>query len=408
MGLVDRGAAKGSKAQSRGVAPEPSDDEAASRWRAARVMYLGLAGLTLSVWLASPWDFWSHTQKPFETFFTAPHMALYGGVSFSLAAVAYICFHEDLRRLFGPGLRLPLVPFGVPGPLLLATGGLLVIEFGGLLDHTWHTTLGQNEIRWSLPHGVLALGAYLAYLGFLSCRMAIKDTVPWTGATSVGFGVGLCLFSVIAYLGPFLLNSMPDSTARLATMPGQSGAAPAQAFEIVNRWNLYRTNAVYAPVAATWVGSCLAGFKAMDGRPGVFMAAAAGASLLFAGVTGAFALYVGSAAEPRTWLPPALFVAAAILVAARRLKVQGIVAEATAGGAIAILWLLFYGGGPQAALVASLAAAALPAGGWIGRRVASAVAAPKRDVLAWFVPVVGLFVPLAFGVLDMGLRAWAA
>jgi hypothetical protein len=97
-----------------------------------------------------------------ETLFTAPHAAIFIGVSFIAASaaagilVANLTGAKEGTRLSGVQVPWSLIP-------LIVLGSGAVAGFG--IDELWHNQYGVDVTMWSAPHMLMILGAALSSTG---------------------------------------------------------------------------------------------------------------------------------------------------------------------------------------------------------------------------------------------------
>ena len=64
-----------------------------------------------------------------------------------------------------------------------------MLGFAGLvLDNYWHTNFGLDETAWSMPHAMLGWSWFVAMLGFIACRLALRPYRPLRWVTAVALG----------------------------------------------------------------------------------------------------------------------------------------------------------------------------------------------------------------------------
>lgn len=98
------------------------------------------------------WDDAWHTDLGRDTFFSPPHLALYGGVALAGAAVMlWLLLRLRTHSRWRDAVGHP--------PLLLALVGILATLASAPIDEIWHTLFGRDAVIWSPPHmlGVAAL-----------------------------------------------------------------------------------------------------------------------------------------------------------------------------------------------------------------------------------------------------------
>lgn len=148
------------------VAPGP----ARTLW-ATGLLHVGALGILLFL-LGGTWDVSWHIVIGRDTFWSPPHLLLYGGILLVLITVVATLAHA--WRLRGAGLRYA-------GPMMRLPGGLAVnpgIVVAGLgtvmaltsapIDNAWHAMFGLDVVIWSPPHIQLILGVAFAALGLLA------------------------------------------------------------------------------------------------------------------------------------------------------------------------------------------------------------------------------------------------
>ena len=378
--------------------------KAAAPAQAHRLLLVGLLTFVFGLMLGTAWDIYWHSRNLFDTFWTPPHLLMYASVAAAGLFAAACVLRPALRLCFGTAYRLPLVPFPVPGSLMLTLGGVLAALIGGGLDDVWHTTWGLDETRWSLPHSMVSWGILLVTFGLLSCRLSLRAQIPMRGLGAAAWGVLVLGFSMTVFLGPLLLSTTPESMARIASLPGFQGPETQHFFRIVARWDLYRTGALFPALVGLWAGAGIGLLRGLAPRPRFLLETAAAASGAALGLGLATAAYVGTLESPPTWIPPLLLPGALALVALDKGRLSGLPAQVAAGGVLGLLTRLVYGGAPEFIFPSLVAALSLPAGAWIGARLWRVIERPNARSVAWAVPVLGFVVPFLMGIGDLFLR----
>lgn len=132
--------------------------EAMPGWLIA-IAFLGAA----SALFGGFWDDSWHTERGRDTFFIAPHIAIYAGVTCVGAAMSLWILQVTRRDGVQAVLGNPL--------MLLATISVAVTLASAPIDNFWHEAFGRDAVAWSPPHmlgivGMLGLSAaLLAMLG---------------------------------------------------------------------------------------------------------------------------------------------------------------------------------------------------------------------------------------------------
>jgi hypothetical protein len=110
---------------------------------------------------ATYWDEAWHTDIGRDTFWTAPHLLLYGAVAVAGLAVALwgvkaLASGASLRTVLRYG---PLVLAGVSGLAVLAAAPI---------DAAWHTSFGRDSVAWSPPHMLVLLASTAMLMAMLA------------------------------------------------------------------------------------------------------------------------------------------------------------------------------------------------------------------------------------------------
>ena len=372
---------------------------------ALRLLRLATGLFLATVVIGTRWDRAWHATHPFEDFWSPPHIFLYTTLGLTAVTVARIAFSDDLRRWFGPGCAVPVLCIELPGAIVLAAGGLVLLGVAGLLDLMWHSTFGLDETGWSLPHALLGWGMLLTFLGLMSCRLALQPYRPLARYTSVVLGALALAFVTGVLLGPLGNNPTPEMVRRVAALPVLATEEPAQrTFRIYVVWNLTRTNPLFVPLAALAAGAGLALVRGLVRRPSAFLGVVLIVTLF--SLTGArqTARYFDLAGDPRAWLPLPFLPAALVLVAGRRAGVAARRAWAAAGITFGAFAVLSWGAHP---LLAPTAAPTMIVGAWAGTQVSQTLESPsKRSVTRLVTVAAGVSVLL--GVVDLFLRTRTA
>lgn len=383
--------------------------------RAGRWLWCTLVFMLVTMGIGLSWDRAWHARHPFETFYSPPHLFIYTATIVTILLVAGLTFSARLRPWFGTAFRLRLFAFPVPGALVIAAGGLGMLGFAGLvLDTYWHTTFGLDETAWSMPHAMLGWSWFVATLGFIACRLALRPYRPLRWVTAVALGWLILAFSMTPFLGPLHKAATPEKleaqNRAIATLPGLVGnTGVAHVRRIYEEANLTQTNPAFVLFGALWAGTALALVRGVDRRAKTFLAAVAIFSLLqLLGNHGAAVRldrYLPISRDARNWLPPPILPAAVALALALRFRLRERWAWAMAGGVFALLTYLTWGTGrPLMLLLAPLAAPVTMAGAWIGTRVVRMLENPVATDVQVIVPLLGVAFPLFTGMIDLYLR----
>jgi len=394
--------------------PSVADVRASGNLSVARwLFWLTFFLYILSQIAARAWDSYWHTTHTFDGFFSPPHVFIYVTTTVTCLLIELVIFMPDLRGWFGPGFRIPLLPFEVPAALALVGGGYLLMGFAGLvLDNAWHSNFGLDETMWSLPHAMLGWTAFVSLLGFIACALVLHRHRPFSQFVTLLLGFFLLGLSVSTVLGPFYENSTPGTVQAIANLPVFRIQPEAQhTFQIFLDWHLDRTNPLLAPLGALWAGSALAFLRQLDGRSRVVLAASFlwtlitllgdyGTALRLATVSP----NLSAAHDPTSWLPLPILPAAIIFLVLTEVRLTERWAWMMAGWVFGALVFLCWGMQPVTAVLAIGAGPTMAAGALLGERIYHMVEAPDRvGVVKLLVASVGL--PIVLGCVDLYLRA---
>ncbi|MBA2764817.1 MAG: hypothetical protein H0U42_09075 [Thermoleophilaceae bacterium] len=156
--------------------------EAMPRWLIA-VAFLGAA----SALLGGFWDDSWHTERGRDSFFIAPHIAIYAGVSSVGAALGLWVLRVAHRDGVGAALRNPL--------LVLASVSVAVTLASAPIDNFWHEAFGRDAVAWSPPHMLGIVGM----LGLSAALLAMLADRPVLGPAAGALVFAAATFSVFEY-----------------------------------------------------------------------------------------------------------------------------------------------------------------------------------------------------------------
>ncbi|HEV8470436.1 MAG TPA: hypothetical protein VGR46_12590 [Candidatus Limnocylindria bacterium] len=129
-------------------------------------LLIGVAGVFLS-WFGAAWDVSWHRLVGRDTFWSVPHLFLYGGVIlWGVAALVATVTAMAGRPVRGRELRIG--PFRAELGLALVGLGALAVILSAPFDEMWHRTFGRDVDIWSPPHIAGVVGSTVAFLGWSS------------------------------------------------------------------------------------------------------------------------------------------------------------------------------------------------------------------------------------------------
>ena len=177
------------------------------------------AGLLLGVFLAFlgfAWDVQWHTDVGPDTFFTAPHLVLYGGIAISgLICVGMVLF-TTLQARRGAAAALegttPILGGRFHGPIGYIIGGFGALFFllYGAMDQWWHSLYGFDVTLVSPPHVGLILSIVVTMAGALTAlaghvRTAADERQRLIAAVGAAFAAAV----LVAFITPTLTELLP-------------------------------------------------------------------------------------------------------------------------------------------------------------------------------------------------------
>jgi hypothetical protein len=388
--------------------PLESPSSATSAAWAHRLLSLVCILVTLTVVIGQLWDGYWHITYAFDSFWSPPHVFVYSMSTFCATLASVLVFVPRLRRCFGPGFRVPLLPFAVPGPLFLLCGGFVALGVAGiLLDNLWHTTFGLDETAWSLPHAMIGGSLAVVGCGYISARLALRSQRPLRWYTLLWMTL-LLIGLTKGFLGPLYEHNTRDSVQALANIPTLAAQQGWQrVFQIYTEWNLTRSNLAFPVLGALWAGAALVLVRRLEPRTWRFLALVLVWWLLAldGGRSSARWLdqWLPMYHDSVNWLPPPLLLTAIIFSLARWRGLNEQWAFAVAGFAFGAQSCFIWGAQPWGALALAAAAAAV-LGAWLGARMFHALTHPTELAVKCLAFVFAIGIPLGTGAVDLWLR----
>ena len=204
------------------------------------------------------WDISWHTDIGRDSFFSAPHFGIYGGIVTALLAVSIglLTLRQGSPAGLGERTRLAVSQYPAMG---LAATAMLVQLSSAPLDEAWHRWFGLDISVWSPPHDFLIFGGALAALA-LAALQAGDPAVDrgWRSATY--WRTILLIAAPLVMMNAFLAENeflkIPawhvSQTRPAGFYPLFLGAFATLAFGAAGRL-LRRPGAVFAMAAAYWL-----------------------------------------------------------------------------------------------------------------------------------------------------------
>lgn len=225
-----------------------------SRFRIAAASVSTLFWLILL--LGVTWDVQWHSDVGPDSFWTAPHTAMYSGVAVNGLLALYVVVATTLKyRRGAPGvtdqtttrwlgfLRAPL------GFIIVGFGALGFLLFGGF-DEFWHSLYGFDVTLWSPPHIGLVLSATAGSLGAVYAVASEINRARLRGDEGLERRLGLLFLAAVAVtaaIGNFLL---PD-TFMVVPVTGPFSTFPLIAAALYGTLLMLAASFLRRPWAAT-------------------------------------------------------------------------------------------------------------------------------------------------------------
>jgi hypothetical protein len=184
---------------------------------AARVA--AAAGFLLGVFLAFlgfAWDVQWHTDVGPDTFFTAPHLVLYGGIAISgLTCLAMVLLTTWYARRGLPAARegtTAILGGRFRGPIGYVIGGfgaLFFLLYGGM-DQWWHGLYGFDVTLVSPPHVGLILSIMVTMAGALvALAWHVRTAADGRQRFAASVGAAFAAAVLVAFITPTLTDLLP-------------------------------------------------------------------------------------------------------------------------------------------------------------------------------------------------------
>lgn len=198
--------------------PPPTRSRASDQ-TLARIRIIAAAGFLGGVFLALlgfAWDVQWHTDVGPDTFFTAPHLVLYGGIAISGLTCLAMVLLTTLYARRGAATALDGAT-AILGGRFLAPLGYIVGGFGALffllyggLDQWWHTLYGFDVTLVSPPHIGLIFSIVVSMAG---CLVALAWHVRTArGKAQIALasaGCALAAAILVMFITPTLTDLLP-------------------------------------------------------------------------------------------------------------------------------------------------------------------------------------------------------
>ena len=177
--------------------------------RARRVaLWVLLAGKLLGSW-GLTWDIQWHLRIGRDSFWIAPHLMLYAGVTAGfLAAVTVLLLDtRAARRGAPPPGTITAAGLTSTRGVHLAAWGMLLLLLAAPIDDLWHRLFGIDVTLWSPPHLLGLLGSAVNTIGTLLIAAEVYPPGHRARLPALALGAGLLYGGVRVVLEPSWLTA---------------------------------------------------------------------------------------------------------------------------------------------------------------------------------------------------------
>jgi hypothetical protein len=178
-----------------------------------------LFGVFLSL-MGLAWDINWHDDVGPDTFFTLPHMFLYGGVAIAGLACLYVVLRSTLsyqrgQSIFPESQLIYIWPvFRAPLGFIIAGFGAAMFLLFGLYDEIWHRVFGFDVTLISPPHQGLLLSIVISMVGAISVFAGAKQAQRGITGKMLGVSAGVAiLFSFLPFILVIIQEIIPYPNA---------------------------------------------------------------------------------------------------------------------------------------------------------------------------------------------------
>jgi len=171
-------------------------------------LWVLLAGKLLGAW-GLTWDIQWHLLIGRDTFWIAPHLMMYGGVTaglfvaFAVLALDTVAAHRNGR----PRGAITVAGFTSTRGVHLAAWGVGLVVLAAPIDDLWHRLFGLDVTLWSPPHLLGLLGSAVNTLGALVIATEVYPIGSRARLAALLLGGGLLYGGVRVVLEPAWLTA---------------------------------------------------------------------------------------------------------------------------------------------------------------------------------------------------------
>jgi hypothetical protein len=171
-------------------------------------LWVTLAGKLVGAW-GLTWDIQWHLLIGRDTFWIAPHLMMYSGVTAALVVAAGVLALDTAQARRGSPPRASITVAGLTstrGVHLAVWGGVLLL-LAAPIDDLWHRLFGLDVTLWSPPHLLGLLGSAINTLGALVLATEIQAPSRRARLVALALGAGLLYGGVRVVLEPAWLTA---------------------------------------------------------------------------------------------------------------------------------------------------------------------------------------------------------
>ncbi len=171
-------------------------------------LWVLLAGKLLGAW-GLTWDIQWHLLIGRDTFWIAPHLMMYGGVTAGLlVAFAVLALDTVAAHRNGPPRgAITVAGFTSTRGVHLAAWGIGLVVLAAPIDDLWHRLFGLDVTLWSPPHLLGLLGSAVNTLGTLVIAAEVYPVGRRARLAALLLGGGLLYGGVRVVLEPAWLTA---------------------------------------------------------------------------------------------------------------------------------------------------------------------------------------------------------
>ena len=170
-------------------------------WVILATKVLGAWGLT--------WDIQWHLLIGRDTFWIAPHLMMYSGVTVALIVAAVVLALDTAQARHGGAPRGAITVAGLTSTrgVHLAAWGVVLLLLAAPIDDLWHRLFGLDVTLWSPPHLLGLLGSAVNTLGALVLATEVYAPSRRARLLALALGSGLLYGGVRVVLEPAWLTA---------------------------------------------------------------------------------------------------------------------------------------------------------------------------------------------------------